>query len=558
MRLRLLPACALWLLACSPSESCPTPGGGPDANETSCVAAQDCTHLDDPCTIGICGPWNTCEPQARPGWCNIDDGCFQAGQRYSLNECLECNPEISQTGWTYTKCVDQNPCTRDFCDVQAGCVYVADDALGCDDGDECTVDDHCKAGGCVATPCGEPLPGTCGDGKKDPGEECDDGEALNADTAACTTKCKKAFCGDGFIHDGVELCDGNTLSGGICNLDCDGVACHPGFGDCNQQFPDGCEVDLVASEVHCGICFYDCGGGECVSGKCTPTLIGKGMPNSLDLIVHEGYVYWTGWITGEDGVVQRALATGGEQPTLVAQGEPFPRGVSAHSGWVYWANATSGTPFPGAIRRAPQEGGEVQTLSSGHSTPEETAVDATHVYFAVVHDGTVERVPVDGSGAAEPLASGLAEPHALALGETHVFVAERAATQRIFAVPKEGGADPVMIAKGQAVPWRVAVRGSAVYWTSKDSGFVNRAPIAGGPVKPLASGQDEPRGLVVDEAYVYWVNSAGGQLARVGTSTGLVQEMAADQELPTDVALDATGVYWTLSGGEVYRLPKPQ
>jgi cysteine-rich repeat protein len=49
---------------------------------------------------------------------------------------------------------------------------------------------------------GEPTPG-CGNGITDPGEDCDDGNAISTD--ACIA-CKAAACGDGFVEAGVELC----------------------------------------------------------------------------------------------------------------------------------------------------------------------------------------------------------------------------------------------------------------------------------------------------------------------------------------------------------------
>src|SRR4051794_10863323 len=50
-----------------------------------------------------------------------------------------------------------------------------------------------------------PAP-VCGDGHKDPGEECDNG-ANNSDTGDCTTTCKNAKCGDGHVLAGTETCD---------------------------------------------------------------------------------------------------------------------------------------------------------------------------------------------------------------------------------------------------------------------------------------------------------------------------------------------------------------
>lgn len=58
----------------------------------------------------------------------------------------------------------------------------------------------------------------CGDGRVDPGEECDEGER-NSDLApdACRTDCRRAHCGDGVIDPGQgEACDGQSLANATC------------------------------------------------------------------------------------------------------------------------------------------------------------------------------------------------------------------------------------------------------------------------------------------------------------------------------------------------------
>ena len=69
----------------------------------------------------------------------------------------------------------------------------------------------------------------CGDGQLDPGEACDDGNLDDGD--ACTSKCLPALCGDGFVHQGVEECDGADLGGQTCaalGFDGGDLACAPG------------------------------------------------------------------------------------------------------------------------------------------------------------------------------------------------------------------------------------------------------------------------------------------------------------------------------------------
>ncbi|MCF7844197.1 MAG: DUF4215 domain-containing protein, partial [Kiritimatiellales bacterium] len=61
----------------------------------------------------------------------------------------------------------------------------------------------------------------CGDGKRDPGEECDAG-GRNSDVpgSTCRTNCSSPRCGDGIL-DAYEGCDdGNLLIGDGCNNQC--------------------------------------------------------------------------------------------------------------------------------------------------------------------------------------------------------------------------------------------------------------------------------------------------------------------------------------------------
>jgi len=73
----------------------------------------------------------------------------------------------------------------------------------------------------------------CGNGRPDPGEECDDGPA-NSDGApdACRTTCHRAGCGDG-VKDSGEACDQGAQNGtaqSACTLAC-ALAPSVGTGD---------------------------------------------------------------------------------------------------------------------------------------------------------------------------------------------------------------------------------------------------------------------------------------------------------------------------------------
>ena len=61
----------------------------------------------------------------------------------------------------------------------------------------------------------------CGDGKVDPGEECDDGQRNStAADASCRPDCSHSRCGDGILDSSEQCDDGNRLNGDGCDRFC--------------------------------------------------------------------------------------------------------------------------------------------------------------------------------------------------------------------------------------------------------------------------------------------------------------------------------------------------
>jgi len=102
---------------------------------------------------------------------------------------------------------------------------------------------------------GTPAP-FCGDGTQDPGEACDDANAI--DTDACLTDCTAASCGDGIVYAGVEACDDAVNDGayGGCNPGCGALAPHCGDAVV-QATNEHCDGASGFASVGCTNCLFD-------------------------------------------------------------------------------------------------------------------------------------------------------------------------------------------------------------------------------------------------------------------------------------------------------------
>ena len=179
----------------------------------------------------------------------------------------------------------------------------------------------------------------CGDGNLDPGEACDDGDLDDGDE--CTSKCLPALCGDGFLHQGVEACDGADLGGQTCEgLGFDGgdLACAP-----------GCVFDTAACAA-CGDGELDpgeaCDDGNTASGDgcdatcqeepqaCDPdgTYAIQGAPVAYTCCLGLVSVNITSFILSGDGA---AIASSPSNPvTMTGAATTCPAGALSNSGQI--------------------------------------------------------------------------------------------------------------------------------------------------------------------------------------------------------------------------------
>lgn len=100
--------------------------------------------------------------------------------------------------------------------------------------------------------------------------------------------------------------------GGQCFFSCD-----TGFGDCNDDAADGCEVDTTSDKDHCGSCTTSCGSAQCLNGACQcagSSVKAEQIP--LDMYIMLDYsgsmsgTKWTSTTTALKGFIQDPKSAG--------------------------------------------------------------------------------------------------------------------------------------------------------------------------------------------------------------------------------------------------------
>lgn len=123
----------------------------------------------------------------------------------------------------------------------------------------------------------------CGDWVTDDTEACDDGP-YNGQYDYCSSDCSGpgAYCGDGIVNNGREVCDDGRPHLGPCEDDCTG--CKPSWllngsvceAHCVDGRVNGDETDIDCGGSVCGTCKFgrgcniwsDCMTGVCRAGRC--------------------------------------------------------------------------------------------------------------------------------------------------------------------------------------------------------------------------------------------------------------------------------------------------
>jgi len=353
------------------------------------------------------------------------------------------------------------------------------------------------------------------------------------------------------------------VGGGAGSVATAGAGAVPDAGpmDC-----DGIEVDFLRSPLDCGTCGYDCRGGACNAGRCTPapvTLVlsdyepqpgTRGVAIALD----ELRVYFaegdTGRIrsVGKDGSDLRALVTDLAVPCALVVGGDY----------LYFA-----TCGDGQVARVPKQGGVPLIIGTEQGEVNSLAFSAGDLFWYA--NGAVVRAV--GGTEIRTLAEveSVWAPWALTADESRVYATVRdrgPAWDGIYAIDPEGGAIDRIVEFGDLL--ELALDDTAIYVTAwdvtGDEGDVLEFSRAGAGTRRLVTGERRPSCIAVDETHAFYsvedYNAVLRKVSRNGDPTpyALASGHAPGEDSWTaifDLAVDATHVFFAL-GSEIKSVRK--
>ncbi len=252
------------------ADTCNPFSGGCESVELDGIDCNDgkaCT-VKDTCSAGTCSGTDASCDDYNPctyDYCDPVDGCVHVDQTgVPCNDNDQCTTqdycfEGQCMGFERLLCNDEDPCTKDSCQPDEGCVFVPDEGAPCEDGNACTVGDKCHIGTCRSgselncndnNPCTGPDSCDTQSGCNNPAYPDETSCDLNPLYAeACISGLCVSYCtSDIQCNDGVgctqNVCDIETHTCGynpVDSLCSDGLYCN-GQEICDQEF--GCRAGL--------------------------------------------------------------------------------------------------------------------------------------------------------------------------------------------------------------------------------------------------------------------------------------------------------------------------
>jgi hypothetical protein len=255
----------------------------------------------------------------------------------------------------------------------------------------------------------------------------------------------------------------------------------------------------------------------------------------------------------------RVGGTRADLPTILGCAQAPPGRLVVAGDYVYWTVQGAGA----IVVRAPRVGGVGEGLVRDTAGAFGLAVDDQFIYYAQVSVGRVMRLPLAG-GAPVAVARNVAEPLFLVKDGASLYWTDGEIDGKIVKLDLVDGAQPVTLIDGQAGPRALAVRDGYVYWTDVMDGTLLRtadhltgdADAGVRTASRLASGLKRPTDLVLLGDFAY-VPDEAGFIQRVPLAGGDLKPIATVAGLPYGIATDGAAIYWSTLGldGGIYKAP---
>jgi hypothetical protein len=127
----------------------------------------------------------------------------------------------------------------------------------------------CRDGACHLANCLDPW----SDCNADASDGCETNTSLSSSN--CKT-CKNPACISPPANVKVTACLADREPGDTCGIE----ECEPGWGDCDDDPKNGCEVQLSTSSENCYECGKSCHGAPCVDGACVDASAPESVPDA--------------------------------------------------------------------------------------------------------------------------------------------------------------------------------------------------------------------------------------------------------------------------------------
>lgn len=247
-----------------------------------------------------------------------------------------------------------------------------------------------------------------------------------------------------------------------------------------------------------------------------------------ELLVHEGFLYWTS--NTDAGDVWRIPVDGGRRELIADATNP--RTVAVADGFIYWGSYDGST---GDISRVDIDlQGESEQVSTFLGGGVSDLVAAGGVLYASV------QTQDEGAAFIQP------PPKGPPIGA-------------VYAINPDNPFDPNVVAADMAQPWGLALSGSTLVWANGDGAVENvpnsvLAGSVGAPASTLAANQTAPWGIAADDNFAYWTDA--DTVKAIPLAGGMPTLLADQQNLARYIAVDDTSVYW-ITSERVLQRPKP-